>query len=321
MTKNKQIIKLIRYLFAAVALAFLQGCLSVPVPIPTPASERPYNKGKIGFIETNITTKDEVIARFGSPSVKRRDGAIFLYQTDATVLVEHDWLITPIGVFHDSYDVKKLFNLLVEFNSDNTVKAAEALSSSDKRSRSGFSIYVDSCLRKVILFDTPEEDELAKRFEPAAKSTVIYVYWDNVKGDNVKGFIKLFNSFLDKFLYTEGYVSIDKRQTEFINEKGFFRWEVLPGNHQIQANRYFDEFLNLRCEEGQIYFIRLKTLYTARIASAEEELHNRVNHTYLRYFGGFDMTSSGIFDGEVEVSVVDHEEGRREISKRKLILL
>ena len=126
--------------------------------------------------------------------------------------------------------------------------------------------------RKLILYNTSEEDAVAKRFESPVKGTVIYAYWD-------KGHV------------SNGNVSIDGQLSEFANGNGFFRWEIQPGNHQVQAHQKMyrgtiNNFLNLRCEEGQTYFIRLK-----RFARPV-----------------------------IEVSVFFHNEGIREISKRKLIL-
>ena len=128
MNHHSQSQKYFRYLFAGVALAFLQGC--VAVPIPTPPKEKPFNEGQIGFIETNKTTKEDVIARLGSPSVVRKDGAIFLYRANARTAVIHWGYLILTGPEGDSgsEDIWKSFYLLVEFNPDDTVKAAETLS-------------------------------------------------------------------------------------------------------------------------------------------------------------------------------------------------
>jgi len=78
MNHHSQSQKFFCYLFAALVLTFLQGCVVV-----TP--QKPFSEDKIDFIELNKTTKDDVIARLGRPSVVRKDGAIFLYETRAMV--------------------------------------------------------------------------------------------------------------------------------------------------------------------------------------------------------------------------------------------
>lgn len=291
------------YLFAIVALAFLQGCVSVP----THAKEKPFNEDQIVLTETNNVTKDDVLRRLGQPSVVRNDGALFLYHTEAKVGVQIDaraYLFysafalaayTYSGGLLDITDLPeqaeividnkmKSYYLIVEFDADDNVMAAEALSGSKPGELSGYSIEENYIYeqrrktRKLILYDTPEEDAAAKRFELPVEGAVIYAY-------------------LDKSLASNGYVSIDRQSEEYANGDGFFRWEVDPGNHRVGAQRdmyrgTIEKSLNLRCKAGQTYFIRLKP------------------------------TSPKLYDDmALEVSVVDNKEGRREISKRKLILL
>ncbi len=82
MNHSNLIQKYICYLFAIVALALSQGYLAafpIPIPIPIPNKVKPYDDEQIGFIEINKTNKDNVIARLGTPSEVRKDGAVFLY--------------------------------------------------------------------------------------------------------------------------------------------------------------------------------------------------------------------------------------------------
>ena len=286
MNNSKLIQKYNCYLFAIVALALSQGSLAafpipIPIPIPNPRNVKPYDDKQIGFIEINETNIDEVIARLGYPSEVRKDGDVFLYHRAITKAV-----IVSAG-FGNHKNISKRFYLLIEFNDDDTVKAFESLSGRKPVFQSGIGVSY-SFFGETFLFDTAEEDEKAKQFKPPANKAVIYLYVANYMSSSV--------------------FTIDGQKLVPTKLDGFFRWDVDPGNHKVWARGVTPPVISsalppliyqhppvgnidLVCEEGQIYIISLE------------------------------RTKSKSKDGRIiDVSLVDYEEGSREISNRKLLL-
>lgn len=272
MNHSNLIQKTFCFLLLAPALALSQG-LSVPVappiPIPIPTHhKKPYNAEITSFIKIGKTHKDEVIAQLGSPTETRRDGDIFLYQTDKT-----NTTIWIVGSYEE-YTIPKRYYLLIEFNDDDTVKAFESLSGRKSESQSGIGI-VRGANQGTILYSPVDEDTEAKLFKPPVNKAVIYLYTCDFKSS-----------------YSIG---IDMKNAFSANQIGYIRLEVDPGKHKIWAirsDKLADGNSEILCEEGQIYFVRLE--FTKSKNNGE-----RI----------------------IDVSVVDHEEGSKEISKRKLILL
>ncbi len=99
-------------------MLLLASCVMLPVPTPEDKvlAGKPVEDGQLSFIETEITTKEEVIERLGNPNVIWEDARTFIYSWD----MRQGILLWAAGAHYTGgvgkKDIAKHYLLLIQFD-------------------------------------------------------------------------------------------------------------------------------------------------------------------------------------------------------------
>ncbi len=120
-------------------LPLLASC--VMLPIPTTESKvlagKPVKEEQLSFLKPNITTKQDVIERLGSPNVIWEDVRVFAYNWD----MRQGILFWAVGAYYSggmgTMDIPKHYALLIQFDEQDRVQRFE------RRVRPSSQSYID----------------------------------------------------------------------------------------------------------------------------------------------------------------------------------
>ena len=294
-------------LMALCVLATLgSGCIVAGVPIQVP-DEKPFKDDRLAFIEIGTTTKAQVATTMSNFTVltdegekvvalrplKLKGGDWWLYKRDRAtwqwagciIFIDGDCGTTDVGSDHRF--------LLIKFDERGVVSDYDVSSlGSDGCNSSGI------CMQKgsFTFLASAEEDDLAKGFHPLNDGCSVYMY---AKVGVMSG--------LDPLPVS---VTLDDNPAfSLIDREGFLHWRVVDGPHQINIKDRYSYRGSLvpeiDCQQGDILFIKYSRKRSASLGSA-----------FIAAFAPTDKREIETFFG-----VVEYSEGRREIKKRRLVLM
>jgi hypothetical protein len=109
--------------FLLSALIQLEGCIMAPAPTKEDKvlAGKPVTEEQLSFLTPKITTKEDVIARLGSPNVIWEDACVFIYHWD----IRQGILFWAVGAYYAGgagmKDIAKHYLLLIEFDAQGRV--------------------------------------------------------------------------------------------------------------------------------------------------------------------------------------------------------
>lgn len=113
------------FVAALVAIAWLSGCLAVPLSEPKVLEGAEVTPEQLEFLAAGVTTRDEVVERLGQPDIEWEDARVFSYDWDMRWGV----LIWAVGGYSVGYvgitDIPVHHLLLIEFDEDWRVRRFE----------------------------------------------------------------------------------------------------------------------------------------------------------------------------------------------------
>ena len=176
-----------QWLLSAGLAAYLTGCVPLPIPIPRPGTDPPF-QGYSGFIRAGETTRADVVARFGAPTIKRRGERFFgylAYQRHGAlcfpVLGSPLFPIVNTACFDKSLNIgvwgypRTTYLLGIEFDDRSIVTRADITSLPSGNHRLCLATGVCLDQGQSIVFASPSEDTAAKRFQGVPDRCTVYV--------------------------------------------------------------------------------------------------------------------------------------------------
>lgn len=217
-------------------LVLTAGCIVIPIP----TGEKPYYEGAIPGLETGITSKEEVISKFGLPDAIYTGGSELVY-IDTVENLKIAWgfiLVGPYGGGGAGGGLARLHKrhvLLLSFDEKNVLTRFELDAAGDD---------FGDCTDNGICFDEStylmryadeSADAAAKEFRAVAGMCSIYLHGLGNK-----------NAYE---VSLGGNIPVNVFST-----RAFIHWTTEPG-HQEFVTWPENAFMDYACEDGEIVFL------------------------------------------------------------------